>query len=332
MDNEPDIQIQLIQRIRDGLPGHLSLVDEIAEVLEISTDSAYRRIRGEKPLSLQEVQKLVRTYNLSLDDLLDGRKATVTFQASFLDERSYSFSDWMAQLYGFTRIAAGSGDNEAVFILNELNIFHLIQFPELLAFKLFFWQKSNLDFPSLQGKKFLASDMPDDIARLSRQIADEYVKINTIEFTTEESLNSILKQMLYYSESGYFGHREDALRLCSELHLLVDHQQVQAELGYKFRHGGSQSGREGNLKLFYNDLVLADNTVMVRAGETRATFITSNAINLMQTYNSSYYDYCYRWGRNLQSKSVPISGTAEKARNRFFRQLRDQIDRVADRI
>jgi hypothetical protein len=263
---------------------------------------------------------------------MDGKKATVTFQTSFLDERSFTFSDWMAQLYGFTRMATSHGENEAVFILNELNIFHLIQFPELLAFKLFFWQKSNLDFSTLQGKKFSYSDVPDGISQLSEQIAGEYVKINTIEFTTEESLNSILKQILYYSESGYFNHREEALGLCSELHRLVDHQQVQAELGYKFPHGGNRSGREGNLKLFYNDLVLADNTVMVRAGETRATFITSNAINLMQTYNSGFYDYCYRWGRNLQSKSVPISGTAEKARNRFFRQLHDQIDRVADRI
>ena len=69
-ENQEDIQIRLIRLIRDQLPAHVSLVDEIADLLEISTDSAYRRIRGEKPLSLHELQKLAGTYQISLDDLL----------------------------------------------------------------------------------------------------------------------------------------------------------------------------------------------------------------------------------------------------------------------
>lgn len=332
MNNDKDIQIQLFRQIRDRLPGHLSLVEEIADTLEISNDSAYRRIRGEKTMSLQEVQKLVQTYGFSVDDLMAGKQATVTFHASFLEEQRFTFADWMGQLLLFTEKAAGAEDNEAIFILNELNIFHVIQFPALLAFKLYFWQKSNLGFASLKDIKFSVDELPGKIKDLSRQIAENFITVNTIEFTTEECLNSILKQILYYNESGYFNRREDALSVCSDLHQLVDHQQKQAELGYKFMAGDPPVGREGNLKLYYNDIILADNTVMVRAGDSKATFITSNAINLMQTYNSDFFEYCYRWGRNLLSKSVPISGTAEKARNRYFRQLREQIERVAEKI
>jgi len=49
---------KLFRHIRELLPGHVSLADEIAGILDISTDSAYRRIRGEKPISLEELQKL----------------------------------------------------------------------------------------------------------------------------------------------------------------------------------------------------------------------------------------------------------------------------------
>ena len=49
----------LFQQIRDKLPPHISLVDEMEDLLEISQDSAYRRIRGEKELSFGEMQKLV---------------------------------------------------------------------------------------------------------------------------------------------------------------------------------------------------------------------------------------------------------------------------------
>ena len=56
--------------IKGLLPPHISFVDEIAEVLDISNDSAYRRIRGEKPIVLEEIKKLCVKFKISLDQLL----------------------------------------------------------------------------------------------------------------------------------------------------------------------------------------------------------------------------------------------------------------------
>ena len=50
-----ELQIQIFQHIKAKLPSHISLVDELAQVMDVSTDSAYRRIRGEKPISLEEI-------------------------------------------------------------------------------------------------------------------------------------------------------------------------------------------------------------------------------------------------------------------------------------
>jgi len=66
----------------------------------------------------------------------------------------------------------------------------------------------------------------------------------------------------------------------------------------------------------------------VKTGNGNATYLTSNAINLMVSYDKAFFEYNYAWGRNLLSKSVPISGTAEKERNRFFRILHEKIDAV----
>jgi hypothetical protein len=332
MEYQDDIQIRMIRMIRDQLPDHMSLVDEIADLLEISNDSAYRRIRGEKPLSLQEVQKLAQTYKISLDDLVGNPSNSVTFKTNFLEEGSYSFVDWLKELLEFTTGASQAEESEAIFILNELSIFHIIQIPEVCAFKLFFWRKSNLDFPGYKELKYRVDDLNEEVLKLSKEIALHYVKVNTKEFTTEESLNSFLKQVLYYSEAGYFHSREDALVLCEKLHDLVDHQQQQAALGFKFPHGSAPSGVEGNFQLYHNDLILADNTILVKAGNTRATYLTSNAINLMQSHDRAFFEYNFAWGRNLLSKSVIISGTAEKERNRFFRVLHGKIDSVTKQL
>ncbi|MEN8229479.1 MAG: hypothetical protein ABFS38_15070 [Bacteroidota bacterium] len=332
MENQADIQLQLFQKIRDQLSDHLSLVDEISDILEVSNDSAYRRIRGEKHLSLQEVQKLSGHFNFSVDDLTGSKVDTVTFRTNFLAEGDYSFSDWLKSLLTFIQEAGRAEQAEIIFILNELNIFHMIQIPEVCAFKLFFWQKSNLDFPNYRDARFSISKPDVEMADLIEEIIRNYIKVNTIEFTTTECLNSYLKQLLYYSEAGYFSTRNDVLTLCEKLHQLVDHQQKQAELGYKFPFGQPPAGEEGNLQLFHNDIILADNTILVKAGENRTSFLTSNAINMMYSHNRAFFDYNYHWGRNLLSKSIPISGTAEKERNRFFLTLRDQINKVADQI
>ena len=332
MGNEADIQMQLFQNIRDQIPDHVSFVDEIAEVLEISNDSAYRRIRGEKALSLYEVQKLCQHFNFSVDDLAGSSIQTVTFKTDLLNEQSYSFQEWLRNLLSFTINTRKSEPAEVIFILNELNIFHMLQIPEVCAFKLFFWQKSNLDFTHYRNKCFSLDELNDEFINLTSEIIDHFVKINTIELTTEECLNSYLKQIMYYSEAGYFNSRDDALKLCEKLLDLINHQQEQAELGLKFPYGKHPVGEDGNFQLYHNDIILADNTILIKTEDTQTLFITSNAINLMQTHNKAFFEYNYNWGRNLLSKSILISGTAEKERNKFFLTLRNQINRVADQL
>ncbi|HNJ27903.1 MAG TPA: helix-turn-helix domain-containing protein, partial [Ferruginibacter sp.] len=77
-------QLQFFQHIRSILPEHISLVDEIAGLLDISNDSAYRRIRGEKQISLDEMQKLSVHYKISIDQFLN------------LQSNSYIFSGELA--------------------------------------------------------------------------------------------------------------------------------------------------------------------------------------------------------------------------------------------
>lgn len=332
MENNNDIQIKLFNRLRDLLPSHLSLVDEISEILNISSDSAYRRIRGEKPISLEEAEKLAIAYKISIDDLMGDLSHSVTFKTSFLDEKEYSFHNWLNDLLAFTMEVERRQEPEVIFILNELNIFHLLQFPELCAFKMYFWQKSNLDFSNHKDLKFSAEDLDTEIFRLSGEIIKKFIRINTIEFTTEACLNSILKQVIYYSEAGYFKSRDDAVLLCAKLHELIDHQKMQAECEFKFMFGYAPIGTTGNLRLYHNDIILADNTVIIKSRESASTFITSNAINLMHTSNKTFFDYNYRWGLSLLKKSVQISGTAEKERNRFFKVLHSQVDSAVAKL
>lgn len=332
MENDTDIQNQIFQKISDQLPPHISLVDEISEILEISTDSAYRRIRGEKHLSIYEVQKLCEKYRFSIDDLAGKSINTVTFRTNLLSEEYFNFTDYFKSLLDNIKVLSGHEQTEVIFLLNELNLFQLIQVPEICAFKLYYWQKSNLSFPGYRDKLFTLDMLDDEILKLTSEITEHYTGLRTIELATEEILISLLKQVLFYNEAGFFESKSDAKKLCEKLIELVEHLKHQAELGFKYAYGKKPAGKEGNYLLYYNDIVLIDQIVLVKAGDNISTYITNNGINLLQTYNKTFFEYNYQWCKNLIQKSTLISGTGEKERYKFFLKLTEKIQNVIDQI
>ena len=81
------IQQQLFQIIKNKMPPESSVADEVGKLLNISSDSAYRRMRGEKQITFEEVYILANHYKISLDQLM-VEKENVTIFIVFL----FSFS------------------------------------------------------------------------------------------------------------------------------------------------------------------------------------------------------------------------------------------------
>jgi len=92
---QADVQQVFFQHIKNNLPPHLSLVDEIAELLNISNDSAYRRIRGEKGISFDEIRTLCLHFKISLDQLFYLNSESVIFTGNLANSTNFSFDLWL---------------------------------------------------------------------------------------------------------------------------------------------------------------------------------------------------------------------------------------------
>ena len=94
-------------------------------------------------------------------------------------------------------------------------------------------------------------------------------KVEILEFLTRNKQYfrdrfGIVKIGLFGSYAKDEPTRNDALKLCEKLLELVNHQQKQAELGYKFPFGKHPAGKKGNYQLYHNDIILAYNTILIR--------------------------------------------------------------------
>ena len=73
MEDGINVQKKFFQELKEKLPSNLSLASIVAAELNISIDSAYRRIRGVSDLSLKEFDSLSSKFNVPTDAVLSKK-------------------------------------------------------------------------------------------------------------------------------------------------------------------------------------------------------------------------------------------------------------------
>ena len=130
-----DVQQLFFQKIKENTPAHLSFVDEVAELLNISNDSVYRRIRGEKPISFEEIQKLCSHYKLSLDQFLNLQSDTFTFRGQLKNEEENSFENWLQNIKLQFQLFNTFSTRHMSILMKDIPPFVHFHIPELAMFK-----------------------------------------------------------------------------------------------------------------------------------------------------------------------------------------------------
>ncbi|MDX2285788.1 MAG: hypothetical protein NW241_16590 [Bacteroidia bacterium] len=337
MAGTPGFQTIFFEKLRDLIRSNVRLAQEVADVLNLSLDGAYRRIRNETPLRVDEMAILCKKFGVSVDELmLDNHQAIVTFQTSRLDE-SATFEDYLQQMTREISSIHQYGVNKCYFAAKDIPVHHLFQFPELVLFKMFFWQKSIFNRPQLADQRFSTAPRTDSerqCIELCRQIADKYAIIPTTEIWNDETVSSFFKQLLYYYDSGWFETREDAVRLIDAVERFFTHLQEEAKAGYKYLYDAKpQNPRIDNFDLYYNDLIVIDNIIsIIFRDDSARTYLVYRSIEYMGTANQHFCKQMNSWLETQTSRSVLISRVSELQRNRFFRTIQDRVTEARRRI
>jgi len=297
-----ETQQHFLQQIKDKLPPNLSFVEELADVLNISTDSSYRRIRGETALSLDEIKKISIKYNLSLDTFFGSSGDTVTFDYRCIDHDKFTFNNYLTSILENLKLINSFDQKELIYAAKDIPLFHFFEVEGLAEFKIFFWLKSILQYPELEKKRFKFGELDPSMLETGRKITDEYIKIPSVEIWSSETLTSTLKQIEYYWESGLFHNKEEVLSLISMVEDMMIHIKIQAEQGHKFHKDHHASSTENNYKLYSHEVTIPDNTILFSMGDTKVSFLVHNVLNILTTSNTQFCDQTYATMNNIIQK------------------------------
>lgn len=320
------LQLEFIARIKEMLPASISFVDEIADVLGLSNDSAYRRIRGETSLTLEEIVNLCNHFKISFDSFRNQSEGLVTFNYQPLVYSEDGFFKYLSNMLKDLKKIEAFDSKQITFAAEDIPVFHHFSSAELTSFKIFYWNRSILNASGLQDKKFELGKLDKQTEEITKGIIDAYSKIPSIEIWSEDTITGTLKQIEFYWDSGLFQTKEDALLICREFEKLIEGIRKQAEASAK---SGSMTE---NYIMYNSDVTIGNNCILVNMGDVKATYLSHHTFNAMITTNASFCDETDLWLKNLIKKSTMISGVGEKQRYQFFKKINESVERLKEKM
>lgn len=332
MDQTSTIQRALFDSIKQKLSPNISLVNEIAEILDLSHDSAYRRIRCDKPLTIEELFKLKSHFGISIDAFGEDKGNNVMFVSSLIEHEQFKISNWIDKISEDLLQISESKNIEIIYAAKDPPLFHYFQFPEITAFKVFFWEKTLFQFPEYEKKIFDLDKINQEIFKKGRKALALTTKIPTIEIWNEFIFRILLSQIRFYWESGLFAKKSHLKNLLDKMEKWLLHIQKEAELGFKFLYGSQPEGIENTFQLYSNEVILNDDTILVKTDHGYAAYLTFNGLSLLKTSNQKFCTELNKYFHGLMKKSNLISLSGAKERNRFFNEQLNEINLFRKRV
>lgn len=317
----------LFHQIKQLLKPHISFVDEIAEVLQVSNDSAYRRIRGEKPISLEETKLLCLKYNISLDHLMHLNSSAFIFRGNLTNSSDFVYRNWLQSCLDVIKNTKTYEVHHMFYLAKEFPFFYYFLMPEIASFKTFFFLKSILFYDEWKSAKFSVKDDYSEYHQIWKELSQTFATIPGTEIWNIENITSTIRQIEFYNATGVFKSVDDMHCLFDKLLELIDHIELQAETGLKLGFQQSPSESSGAAyNLYINELIMGDNMQIVQLNDKYYTYINHSILNFMMTTSERFNSYMKKTLEVIAQKSTPISKVNEKERLIFFNTLRTKVE------
>ena len=326
------LQTQLLEAVLDKFPRKADAVKALSDLLNMGQNGVYRRIRNESQLTPDELSLISKKFGISLDAIVQENSSNLFFDYPAVTEQVTSFEGYLNSISGNMEAFPHLPGVKVKYAASELPIFHYCFFPELMAFKLYTWGKATWDLPSIKDRPFSFDLISPAAYEAAQTLLQHYLNVPSIELWTFNIIDLTLNQIEYYLESGSIANPADALILCDKMKELIIHLKEMAIRGKKFPVGTKTMEGRHDFTLFLNEMIDTSNTIIVCTDLGKATYITFGNPNFLKGTDQRVAGYIDDWFGRIMVKSQPISSHAEKARNKYFNRLVQQVERKKARL
>ncbi|SHF69298.1 hypothetical protein SAMN04488522_103343 [Pedobacter caeni] len=315
-----NMQQNFIDRLKLTLPAYQNPAQSIADCLDISLNEAYKKIRNKSALTLQQIVKLSDTFKIPIVYQPEDTP-TVTFSYPKIEGGAPNMEDYLLDLLSNLKLIHASKEKHLTIVTDDIPLFHLFKYPELTAFKLFFWFESLSSTP----QRFERSFVMENITTVAQELNRIYLEIPSTEIWAKNSIHGSLEQIRYAFEAGYIGDHSLAEELVVQLRYCLTDMNMYAMSSKKTIDVSHTFN-------WYNCDVLGTIAYLAEMNGTKVCFNRFNTFNFLKTEDPEYCLQTKAWMQSLMRKSVSFSGQGEKHRNKYIYQAFQECDALIKEI
>ena len=323
------MQDRFIKYLKAKSVDNNSFVEELANVLDIGYDAAYRRINLKTSLSLEESVKLAKHYKISLNKLFEvGSQTTILADLSPPIHNKKGLELWLKQSYNnvfpLTKLKSAS----IIYSAKDIPLFHTLKDSFLSRYKIYVWLK-DVD-PEMTRNKLtfddFIKDIPETLLVNAFKLGEVYKDINITEIWNNTTINGTLQQVLNYFEAGALS-KELALLICTDIEDVIRHVEKQA-----IQHSLIGSKNQALYNLYINDIHTMSNTIMIKTPFQKVFFTPFTVLSYFKIEHQPTCELMFEFFEKQMSISKLLVNAGEKDRSLFFNRMHQKINRLRERI
>jgi len=323
------MQEQFISYLKSKTKDSTSIVDEIASVLDIGYDAAYRRINLKTNLSIDETVKLAIHYKISLNKLFEvGNEHSILTELSPPVHSIEGINMWLQQSYNSVYPLTKLKGTSIIYSAKDIPLFHTLKDSYLSRYKIYVWLK-DIDQEMTRNKitfdEFIKI-IPEDLLQNAFKLGEIYKDINITEIWNNTTINGSLQQVLYYFEAGALS-KEMALAICTDIEDVIRHIEKQA-----IKQSLEGSKNKASYKLYVNNIHTMSNTIMVKTPYQKVFFTPFTVISYFKIEHQPTCELMFEFFEKQMRISKLLVNSGEKDRSLFFNRMHQKVNRLRERI
>lgn len=315
----------VLDRILSLIPENIKPVNFFMDILDLGKESAYRRLRGEKVLSFEEVYKLSVVLRISMNELIgdDEDKALVSHHITLTgSEPEKKLLDFLYYYEEFLHHQITANTSEIICTINYLLNTMLLGHDNLFRFVYYRWIHQVTEVPL--NYQFANLNIPVEIEDVRSRIHVLHEKVKKVTFIIDRDVFlNLIKEIQYFYKRNLISEEEMNI-LKSEL---FDYLDVMESI---LKKGVDENGTAVVVYLSLFDISCTTSYVVWNDNEE---------VGLWHYYGYPVFTRDRglskrhrEWLSSLKKYTSVISQSNEILQADFFNKQREYVKHIADNI
>ena len=313
---------ELSSKILGRIPSNIKSSDYLAEVLNLSKESVYRRLKGIIPFTFEEILNLSTILDFSVDELLKDEKNEYAFfnlsTSKLLNTEEDEFVKTYMRHADNMEAVYKSQNNHIIISANRILRVLTNSYDSLFRFYYYKWLHqfghTSLNF------KYSNVQITDKLNELRQKLANYYETQNITFITDSNIIYNTIKEIRYYIDRGLIDG-EDIQSIKKDLKDFIDR--------FFIFPSDKLHGQHTQYEVYISSLNIENNTSYIVYDDKIWTYYWVYSDIGIYTSDSELCMLQKDWLDSLKKYSILISNSNQKMQAELYNQFLAQLETLA---